>query len=263
MEVAIVGCGPAGLLSALAVEQAGHKPWIVSLPFKSKMFGAMFLHRAIPEVTPRDPEFHVHIYRTGTREGYARNVYGDSEASVSWDLMPNVIAAWSLPAAYDLLWDKYEDRIHEVRMGPHELQALVSNFEGRVINSIPKHVVCFMPTIHKFDCLPISVVHGPVKGFEENNVMHYNGANMVENRVTGPEWYRFSVIQQYAAWEYRDIPSWEAIGTDYAISPGVKVVGTDCDCWEDVLHVGRFGRWEKGVLTHHAYEAAWEYAHAL
>ena len=34
-----------------------------------------------------------------------------------------------------------------------------------------------------------------------------------------------------------------------------KPLTTDCNCHPDWLHVGRYGRWTKGVLSHDAYFA--------
>lgn len=264
MQVAVVGCGPAGLLAALAVREAGHDPYIVSKKVKSRMFGAMFLHRAITGITPQEPEFNVYLNKVGSKEGYARNVYGDPSAEVSWERLPDVIPAWDIVKAYDKLWELFEADIRDVTMATSELEALSANFEGRVINTVPRHNFCYTPQHHYFNFLPINILHGVFPDPIEDSIMYYNGANIIENGKEGPDWYRFSVIQHYAAWEYRDVPGWDAIASkDYSLSQGIKVAGTNCTCWDEILHVGRFGKWQKGVLTHHAYEEAKDYADAL
>jgi hypothetical protein len=71
-------------------------------------------------------------------------------------------------------------------------------------------------------------------------------------------WYRYSQIREYQAWEYTRQPG-EVQG--YKITRGIKPISTNCDCWEsyDNFHrIGRFGKWTKGVLVHHAYHETLE-----
>ena len=78
MRVAVLGSGPAGLLAAHACVQQGVEPKIYSLKEKSLMFGAMYLHEPIPDLNDPDrPDHDIMIVKEGTREGYAKNVYGD------------------------------------------------------------------------------------------------------------------------------------------------------------------------------------------
>src|SRR5436853_355407 len=87
------------IAEALGVEQAGHQPMIFSERVRSRMFGAMYLHRPIPGIHHEDdpPDFTLDITKYGTREGYARNVYGDPTADCSWDVIEEgETPAWDL-----------------------------------------------------------------------------------------------------------------------------------------------------------------------
>lgn len=249
-QVAILGCGPAGLLAAEAADRCGFTPSIFSKKVKSEMFGAMFLHQAIPDVTPVDPDFNIAITKVGTRAGYAKNVYGDAEAPVSWDVIPEEsMEGWDLRAAYDKLWDKYESSILNIDLDPADIRSIIAGY-ANVYTTIPAKVSCVGP--HEFRSQPIWVLHGDgtphlIEGVNDHNMMYYNGDTI------GPGWYRFSQINRYQCWEFSRVPGPGYNYERYQLSEGHKPISTDCDCWPQLRRLGRFGCWEKGVLTHHAY----------
>lgn len=255
MEVCILGSGPAGLLTALAVELEGHKPYIISKGEKSPMFGAMYLHRAIPKITNEEPDFHITIDKIGTRQGYARNVYGDPNAPVSWDVIADgEHPAWNLPLAYNKLWDHFLPNIHKMNIQQHSLQVIQARWE-LVFSTIPLNTICYME--HEFDSQPIWVSHGPTKGPDkDNNLMQYNGLRPEEAGI-GFDWYRYSQINGYSAWEFSHQPDW---WLDADISRertnGYKPITSNCTCWPGLVRLGRFGTFRKGVLTHDAFEGA-------
>ena len=61
-------------------------------------------------------------------------------------------------------------------------------------------------------------------------------------------WYRASLIDGHAALE-----STKPFSGAWS---GVKPLATTCDCYRQIKRVGRFGRWQKGVLVHHAFAQA-------
>lgn len=283
-DVAILGCGPAGLFATRAVEEAGHTPFIYSLRIKSEMFGAMYLHRSIPGLTVPEDWFTIDVIKTGTREGYAYNVYGDKDHDCSWDhIKSGTNDAWDLKAVYDRAWDKWYPEILDKYVSTGLLIQLLKSFP-LVISSIPAPHLCLGG--HNFDAQPIWVVHGEgrhlIEGVNDDDMMYYNGVpwdgsfaaiyeGYTERRsppdkyMIGHPWYRFSQINRYQAWEHSRDPG-PAVGVEwFKTSHGQKPISTNCDCWvkDGLLRVGRFGTWKKGVLTHHAYEQALEAARAL
>jgi hypothetical protein len=246
MRVAILGCGPAGLMAAHAVVRAGHTPHIYSKKVKSKMFGAMYLHRSLPDITSEEADFIMSIMKAGTAGEYAEKVYGDPEAPVSWDKFEaGYSPAWDLSLAYDELWGRYHAMIRDETLDIDYIAQLETEYDI-VISSIPATSLCLGG--HEFRSQHIWVQHGEdYRPLGPDYIMYYMGDPTVD-------WYRFSRIGHYSSWEYSRKPE-DGVDTDkFVLSWGKKPLETDCDCFPDIMRVGRFGRWEKGILTHHAFE---------
>ena len=247
-QVAIMGCGPSALFAAEGVAQAGHEPIIMAIKRKSQLFGAQYLHEAIPDVPARD--FPLQVIKIGTKEGYAFKVYGDSNAPVSWNsYKEGTIKAWSLHDAYDFLWDKYEPSIQDMTLGVGDIGVIAVHYP-LTLCSIPAHAICGAHDEHKFVSQEIHVQHVPSDPSAASQII-YNGEG------ARAEWYRFSRINGTSAWEFADAGTapddWTAVVT------GFKPIETSCTCWltyQGFHRIGRYGRWSKGVLTHHAYAEA-------
>lgn len=259
MKVAVLGCGPAGLLAAEAIVQAGHTPIILSHKVKSEMFGAMYLHEAIPQLTDASPDYEIMIIKVGTRAGYAKLVYGDPDHSVSWDKFTDgSTPGWNLKAAYDELWNRFQGDIREVDLDPIETVAAIQENYPVVISTVPRKAMCFSPE-HVFEEQEIWIQHGPgqdlIEGVNDDDMMYYNGYppdGSVQGMI-GPDWYRFSQLDRYQAWEYSRKPSSSTMPDWQTLSHGGKPTRTNCSCWPEFYRVGRFGCWDKHQLTHHAY----------
>jgi hypothetical protein len=254
-RVAILGCGPAGLLAALAVERAGYEPVIYSLKVKSPMPGAIFLHEPIPGATSPVPDTEIHFLKKGTSAGYGAKVYGDTGAPTSWHAYeegPRV--GWNLVAAYDLLWERFYDRVKHQTITPGFITRLLGGQIGKqkpamVMSTIPAPAICCEER-HSFISKPIWI-----------RTEHLKDSGGIPNRVVysgepTDAWYRYSMLFGQESWEF-----------GYCVpkaSRGVKPLRTDCDCWKDsVIRLGRFGKWERGVLVHHAYEEALDAVQSL
>lgn len=268
LDLAIIGSGPAGLLAAHAAVQTGHNPIIYSRKVKSQIFGAQFLHRHIPGITPLAPELEIAIMKVGTREGYAQNVYGDPTHPVSWDkFQEGDIVGWDLKKAYDALWDLYQDRIFDVQLAPESMNYFFEKYNN-VYTTVPATVWCHRRNDHEFARQDIVVRHGHgdhlIPNVNDNSMMYYNGfpPDGSVGDTIGPSWYRFSQINLYQAWEYRAKgEEWIPVVGDalpgQVIQSGFKPQGTNCDCLPGSFKkLGRFGRWQRDVLTHHVYEEA-------
>src|SRR4051812_48361120 len=119
MTVCILGCGPAGLLSAYAAERHGHEVVIMSRKLKSMIPGAVFLHEPIPGLTAPTPDDVVTFTKQGNKAGYAKKVYGSPDDNCSWDLSPEgERPAWSMFSLYDQLWERFQNRIVDMMIRP-------------------------------------------------------------------------------------------------------------------------------------------------
>ena len=250
VNVAILGCGPSGLIAAHAAVTKGHDVVILSRRVRSETFGAMYLHEPIPGISQGKPELMIEVSKTGTKWGYAENVYGNREAPVSWDKFePGPTPGWNLKSAYNELWGMYSDRIVHADLTPERVGELQYD---RIFNTVPARAICLDWT-HHFESVKIIVVHGPSTATD--NTMWYNGSDY----PGAPNWYRHSVINGYESWEFSErraplkIPTAE-LARGLRVSAGIKPISTDCDCHPRVFRLGRFGRWNKNVFTHHAYQ---------
>jgi hypothetical protein len=260
MNVAILGCGPSGLLAAHAAEQRGHEVVIISRKIKSEINGAMFLHLGIPGINEVAPDFMIQVIKNGVREGYAENVYNDPSHPVSWDKFEGgPFPAWDLRAVYDKLWEAWELKIID-REYSHSMLTSLLDGSYAVISTIPRTVTCLRPA-HRFTSQDIWIERlegGLIERVNDDNLMYYNGFTPDgKYGMIGPPWYRYCQINGLRSWEYakpRD-PVSEIGGR---VIRGFKPIATTCDCWPQVMFAGRFGQWQKQILTHHVYEAVYD-----
>lgn len=253
MRVAVLGCGPTGLLAAYAADRfAGADVAIFSKKRKSEMFGAMYLHESIPGIPLADPVT-VHYAHVGDTGAYRRKVYGPEYAGpVSAERYVEAHPAWDIRAAYSWLWDVYGYQVKstEFQRSDQSGIAMLVASSDLVINTMPRYLLCGMPE-HKFDSREVwGIGDAPERGIftpyslPNNNTVVYNGD-------PDTAWYRASRIYGYNSLEYPNLrgkkPPIEGI------SKIVKPIGTNCNCWPQVFHVGRYGKWQKGVLSHEAF----------
>jgi hypothetical protein len=251
MKVAILGYGPAGLIAAHTLINEGmlsNDVHIIGAGGKSIIGGAQYLHE--PILVDRDPDGEITFLKIGDRDGYAKKVYDDVEADVSWDHYEGVVPAWSLRDCYDILWDAFEDKLLHDTLDWASVNALISTKRYEMIfSSIPMHALCCPHVPHEFSKVGIKLAKaGPL--WVDNTVM-YSGREE-------DQWYRTSCIFG-EAWSEFGADSSGAVVYDESdgamkvadIHTGFKPLGTDCDCLPEVTRIGRFGLWDRKILLHH------------
>jgi len=258
MRIIVLGCGVQGMLAAHAIARNGHEPVIISddRP-KSKVSPSQFLLREIPGITDEVHRLNLVIEKRGSQAGYAKRVYGSYNAESSWsEVGAGTHDIWLLKEAYDLLWAKYAGCISNEKINTAKIQELLCDY-AVVISTIPAPPLCLAD--HHFDMIPVWILE--VLGTERSSfapLMIYNGDPDQPNQ--GANWSRYSSIRGHETWEYtHDIG-----GSRPGVRRGVKPTGNNCDCWDaagergdrplQLRPVGRFARWERGVLMHHAFE---------
>jgi hypothetical protein len=254
MRIAILGCGPAGLMAAHAVSLQGHEPVIFSRKEPSKMFGAMYLHSPIYGVNAPKPDFILSVMKVGSAKEYAEKVYGDPQHPVSFDKYHvGDVPGWDLTETYERLWEMCEDQIRDVELRPGNITDICHEF-ALVLSTVPAYVLCHMNSVHEFHKKDIWVLHG-IDGEavlpEPSWLLYYMGDPTVD-------WYRYTQLNKYQAWEYSKEPDGDLLRIPpFDLTTGVKPLGNNCDCYRsNVRRLGRFGKWEKNVLTHHAFAEA-------
>lgn len=248
-KVLILGCGPAGLFAAHAAECAGAEVSIVGRKRKSEMFGAQYLHAAIPEVSEDEP-FNVRYELQGTNEGYRTKVYG---AGARHDVSPETLEpdhlGWDIRAAYNELWGHYQDRVLDHTFeNPGEV-ALLTQKEGvgHVISTIPAPLLCSVNE-HGFQAEQVwAIGDAPERGVFSPIRSDLN--TVVCSGDPDDSWYRKANILGYntVEWPRTKRPPIEGV------SEVLKPTGTNCNCLPYIHRVGRYGKWIKGVLSHEAF----------
>lgn len=259
MKVAVLGCGPAGLLAAHAARLMGHEINIFSDKKEpSRIGGAQFLHRHIQGITDLKADGLVDFMFKGRKSGYALKIYGDENAPTSWDSYKEGLhEVWNMQKAYDQLWGLYQGAIYEEEVDKGWVY-MHDEYEV-ILSCIPAPVLCdhtgeFQErgggtTTYKtcdFTGQPVWISEEPDFLGSEMQII-YNGYESIP-------WYRWSSLFGHSFLEFASKP---------AERPSVRVnkpLSTTCPGPNrpGVYRLGRYGAWEKTRLIHHAFEGALE-----
>jgi hypothetical protein len=248
VNIAVLGCGPAGLIAADELDTFGHKVTILSKKQKSVISGAQFIHKNIGWYLPLDPDFIIEVSKAGTAQGYATNVYGDPLAKTSWaNFQEGDLPGWSMQSAYTILWNLWNGKIIDIEITPYLIGDLLERYD-RVFSTVPLRTICHSG--HTFTSQKVYIVHQEPSSIQKN-VMYYNGKSPNEG---GYLWYRFSRLEKYESWEYSEYNWLWGGASDISSLPVQQIwkpLSTNCDCHPGLIRIGRYGEWDKRVLTHH------------
>lgn len=245
IQVTVLGCGPAGLLAAQGAKDAGAQVTIVSNKVKSRISGAQFIHLEIPDLGVEESE--VHIIKRGTAENYAKKVYDDPAHMTSWENYANgeIIPAWSMADVYDALWDIWETKIVGQTITDGTIKWIENGTSDMLISSIPAPTLCLHPDEHRFAANEVAITTGECAA--SRNSIIYNG----DGRVP---WFRSSFLFGACSMEFGTHPRKRATkGPPLDARVVIKPQGNDCDCRQQWRRVGRYGKWQRGILAHGAY----------
>lgn len=261
----ILGCGPAGLFAAHALDDAGWSFDIYSKKRRSEMFGAQYLHEPIPYLS--NGAMTLDYKLVGTPEGYIRKVYGPEglpAGKASVEILRGEYSVWDIRTAYFAAWERYCDNIIDV--GEMNASTFGSSLIGRsteaevtvewqrydlVVTSLPAPSLCYNPG-HSFAVQEVwGIGDAPERGVFAP--LKVEPMTVVCNGVPDVGWYRAANVFGYNTVEW---PHDRKPPIDDVVEIR-KPLGTTCDCWtgpfDNWLRVGRYGTWTKGVLAHEAF----------
>lgn len=256
MRVAILGGGPAGLLAAWAVVDAGHHPIIHERrPHKpdGTTAGVFYLH-ADCHLPLRKQNVHVVVSGGGTDSverqlAYEEKVYGTRNSThVSLPTIDLVESAYDGMQALGLCWDITHQFIaeHEL-LGWQHVLAMAERYE-LVINTIPLNLLL------------------PEKEWKSQEATIYRSdapldeSYMLYNVNPAVPWYRASAVFGVFTLEYSLAISRTDMrepqrkeGRYVKVRKVIDSPDAMPDLPPNVLLTGRYGAWSKSKLSHHAY----------
>lgn len=253
LNAAILGCGPTGLFAAHALAQLGHQVTIYSRKRRSEMFGAQYLHKPIPGLSTSDP-ITIDYRLQGTADGYRDKVYsGQDVESVSPESLVGQHQAWDIREAYYKAWAMYSSLIIDVQsIDPRWVRnELVWRQHHVVMSSIPAKSLCYDRT-HEFNSTHVLAMgDAPERGRWVPDWFECPESTVICNGDPQVAWYRQSRIYGYGTVEW---PASAILNEDHPAARVEKPISTDCDCFGySIVRLGRYGKWQKGYLSHQAY----------
>jgi hypothetical protein len=260
VKIVVLGCGPAGLAAAhaAALSDKNGDIRILSKPRKSFMKGAQYLHQPLPLVGSQIPFDIDYRLVGGTTEDYAKKVYGAArvraeETSVA--VLQGVHPAWDIRSAYDDLWALYGPYVAPWEASHQALAQIKADWKPDVvISSVPAPLLCAVPDEHAFTAEQIWSTDAAMHtGFWDERA---DEDAVVCNAGPSPAWYRSAIIHGWGTteWPARVRPP---LSGDHLWNV-TKPIDNTCTCWPQILRVGRYGCWKKGVLVHDAFFSAYK-----
>jgi hypothetical protein len=223
---------------------------------KSDLYGCQYLHAYIPGIgMMKDGWRPVKYQLEGPTDGYRRKVYGDSwSGSVSPDEFgpEEDHRAWDLRHAYNNLWEVWGHQVIPTEMNAVNVQSFFGDPGAITLSTLPVPTLCRDMENHKFSSRAIWAMGSRGLNQAQYRLPYIAPDDTVQcNGWRDTAWYRAATVFGYSTLEWPG-------GRKPPIAGVVRVskpLSTDCTCWQGprAHRLGRFGKWEKGVLVHTAY----------
>jgi len=254
-RVVVLGCGPAGLIAAHTVRSLYSGEVICfSVKRPSDLYGCQYLHAPIPDTPGWDEDGQEVDYRLlGDTEVYRAKVYGSLTPPVSPEKYEGNHWAWDLRKTYSWLWETYESCVQDVKVRPEDVKPMLAHLQpDLMVSSIPLPALCQAGSRHTFQSVPCwALGDAPDRGQFVRDRFPIKPFTVLCNGSKDVSWYRLSNVFDYATVEW---PGHKRKPPVEGVAEFRKPLSNDCDCLPDVLRVGRYGQWQKGVLSHETYE---------
>lgn len=256
----ILGCGPTGLLAAHACALNNWDFQVVSKKRKSFLFGSQYLHEPIPGVTDYDDCVRIWYHTKGSPEQYRIKCHGDAwDGEIAKEDFEEEHFGWNIRAMYDKLWMKYGRDVADYEISGDMAQVhAIAKVERAdlIISSLPRPLWSrhYSPPGEKF-----IYSEGWAAGDapENGTFVPFTTDNDNEIICDGTDdvaWTRLSRVFGYTSceWPVRSkppIPGVSKIQRPLRYEPGLGHIPAN-----GMMHIGRYGTWQKGVLTTDAFK---------
>jgi len=249
------------MATAWAAMMAGYNVhFYADTDVKSTLYGCQYLHAPIP--VPKRfkvQETHVEYKLNGTADEYRVKVYGSAWAgTVSPEDLAGEHDAWDIRATYDALWELITRDPHVVFSNAKISDAWINAHSrelsryAHVISTVPAMSLCESPAYtpsmsgHMFYSHTIKAVGSTIPFAAQDQVPDHvlcDGTDEVP-------WYRSALVFGYRTIE------WPRKWSEPNAVVVRKPLHTECTCHPEIVRLGRYGAWRKGILVHNVYEDA-------
>lgn len=246
--VFVLGSGPAGLLCAQAAADSGKRVRVFSNSIDPSVIGgAQYIHSFLPGLARHDDARPVQYIRKGTPEGYAAKIYGPKikPEETSWFKFGDNEMAWPMQLIYEKLWDSWGLMVQMMNIDIDEVRDLkvrAVKEEALIFSTIPRPVIT--PWANQYKWLKEEIII-------KHDVAYCEPYQIIYNGDPNDEWYRTSDLFGHMSTEYPG-------NVDVEGQRITKPLSTDAPFPADIVPMGRYGCWVKGILADSAYWATRE-----
>lgn len=260
-KVAILGCGPTGLLAAHACVMNDVPFNIFSKKRKSFLFGSQYLHQSIPGINNFEDRVEVLYQTNGSPVEYRKKVHGTAwDGIVAPDDFEEHHVAWDIRQAYNRLWNLYgaytidcqipDSSSGKVNFDFANSELALGRFE-LVVSTIPR-TTWKLPGDNFVSSKGWALGDAPEHGvFVPYNTPRDN--MIICDGTDDVAWSRLSQVFGYTTveWPHHSKPPLQNVSE--VVKPLRFEPGPANNPTKDWLHVGRYGKWHKGVLVTDAF----------
>lgn len=260
MRIAILGCGPSGLMAAHAARLNGCQFSIFSKKRKSYLFGSQYLHEPIPGISDEEAFAEVLYQTNGSPVEYRRKVHGDAwDGVVSPEDFEEHHLAWNIRDAYEKLWQMYGQCVDDFDIRPMagltvfehtSMELNLSEFD-LIVSTVPR-MLWQTPGDQFISSKGWALGDAPEHGV----FVPYRTPrdNMIICDGTKDQAYsRLSRVFGYTTVEWPHHVKPPLPGVSEVVKPLRFIAGPSENPTQDWLHVGRYGKWQKGILVTDAF----------
>lgn len=264
MNVAILGCGPTGLIAAhaCALRDVGYT--IFSKRRKSFLFGSQYLHEPIPGIVEEPEGVWVKYINVGSPEEYRRKTHGKFwDGIAAPEDFETEHRAWNIREAYDRLWQKYGRYVENYEFkSAHETECELElrNYD-LVISTVPR-TIWKIPGEEYVYSTGWAIGDAPEHGLfvpydvEDNRIICDGSDLALYNRLS--KVFGYTTVEWPAMASEEDINA--SLPPELEVSKLLKPLRYQPNPHtpnptDDWLHVGRYGAWQKGVVVTDAWHS--------